>query len=67
MTQIELPPYRGPKSSLDLVAIDIIFGCLFEVFRRTSQVAGAGSSTGGDTLPQKKKRVSMLKSILAPR
>jgi hypothetical protein len=32
MTQIELPPYRGPKSPLDLVAIEIIFGRLFEAF-----------------------------------
>jgi hypothetical protein len=28
MTQIELPPYRGPQSLLDLVAIEIIFGCI---------------------------------------
>jgi hypothetical protein len=32
MTQIELPSYRGPKSPLDLVAIEIIFGRLFEAF-----------------------------------
>jgi hypothetical protein len=32
MTQIELPLYRGPRSPLDSVAIEIIFGCLFEVF-----------------------------------
>jgi hypothetical protein len=32
MTQIEPPPYRRPQSSLDLVAIEIIFGCLFEAF-----------------------------------
>jgi hypothetical protein len=32
MTQIELPPYRGPRSPLDLVAIDIIFEHLFEAF-----------------------------------
>jgi hypothetical protein len=36
ITQIELPPYRGPKSPLDLVAIEIIFGCLFEAFRHRS-------------------------------
>jgi hypothetical protein len=28
MTQIELPSYRGPRSPLDLVAVEIIFGCL---------------------------------------
>jgi hypothetical protein len=32
MTYIELPPYRGPKSPMDSVAIEIIFGCLFEDF-----------------------------------
>jgi hypothetical protein len=32
MTQIELPPYRRPKSPLDLVVIEIIFGCLFKAF-----------------------------------
>jgi hypothetical protein len=32
MTQIELPSYHGPKSPLDLVAIEIIFGRLFEAF-----------------------------------
>jgi hypothetical protein len=67
MTQIELPPYRGPQSPLNLVAIEIIFWRLFEAFRRTSQAAGTGSSTGGDTLPPKKKRASLLKSIHALR
>jgi hypothetical protein len=32
MTQIELPPYRGPQNPLDLVAMEIIFGRLFEAF-----------------------------------
>jgi hypothetical protein len=32
MTQIEIPPYRGPRSPLDLVAIKIIVGHIFEVF-----------------------------------
>jgi hypothetical protein len=32
MTQIELPSYHGPRSPLDLVAIEIIFGHLFEAF-----------------------------------
>jgi hypothetical protein len=67
MTQMELPPYHGPKSPLDLVAIEIIFGRLFEAFRHTSQAVGAESSIGGDTPPLKKKRALMLKSIVAPR
>jgi hypothetical protein len=52
---------------MDLVAIEIIFGHLFEAFQCTSPVVGAGSSSGGDTQPLKKKRALMLKSILAPR
>jgi hypothetical protein len=32
MTQVELPPYHRPCSPLDLVAIEIIFGCIFEAF-----------------------------------
>jgi hypothetical protein len=67
MTQIELPPYHEPRSHLDLVAIEIIFGHLFKAFRRTSQAAGTGSSAGGDTQPLKMKRIPMLRSILVPR
>jgi hypothetical protein len=32
MSQVELPPSRGPRSTLDLVAIVIIFGRIFETF-----------------------------------
>jgi hypothetical protein len=32
MTQFELPLYRRPRSPLDLVDVDIIFGCLFKPF-----------------------------------
>jgi hypothetical protein len=32
MTQVELPPYHGPHSPLDLVVIEIIFARLFEIF-----------------------------------
>jgi hypothetical protein len=31
-THIKLPLYCGPQSPLDLVAIEIDFGCLFEAF-----------------------------------
>jgi hypothetical protein len=51
MIQIELPPYGGPHSLLDLVAIEIIFGCLFEAFRCVAQAAGTGASAGADTPP----------------
>jgi hypothetical protein len=32
MTQVELAAYHGPHSPLDLFAIEIIFGCIFEAF-----------------------------------
>jgi hypothetical protein len=30
MYQVELPPYYGPRSPLDLVAFEIVFGRMFE-------------------------------------
>jgi hypothetical protein len=67
MTQIEFSLYRGPRSPLDLVAVEIILGRLFEAFRHTSQAAGARTSTGGAGQCTKKTRGPPLKSILAPR
>jgi hypothetical protein len=32
MTQVKLPPYHGPCIPLDVVAIEIVFGCIFEAF-----------------------------------
>jgi hypothetical protein len=49
MTHIELPPYCEPQSPLNLVAIEIIFGHLFEAFQHTSQAISTGTSAGVDT------------------
>jgi hypothetical protein len=54
--QIELPPFHGPHSPVDLVTIEIIFGRLFEAFRHTSQTNAASTSVGDDTRPHKKPR-----------
>jgi hypothetical protein len=67
MTQIELPPFHGPHSPLDLVAIEIIFGCLFEAFQHTSKANDAGTSAGDDTRPQMKPRQQRLRNVLVPR
>jgi hypothetical protein len=67
MTQIELPPYRGSRRPLDLVATEIIFGHLFEVFQHTSQAAGIETSAGDDTQPPKRTRASTLRAILVPK
>jgi hypothetical protein len=49
MIQIEHAPYRGPQSPLDLVAVEIIFGCIFEAFWHASQATRSGASAGDDT------------------
>jgi hypothetical protein len=67
MTQIKFPPYRRPRRPLDLVVIEIIFGCLFEVFPRASQAAGTGTSVGDDTQPPKRTRAPTVKTILVPK
>jgi hypothetical protein len=67
MIQIKLPPYRGPRSPLDLVVVEIIFGRIFEDFRHISQATGTGTSTGGVIQPQKKMCHPFLKKILVPR
>jgi hypothetical protein len=48
MSQVKLPAYHGSRSPLDLVAIEIIVGRIFEAFRQISQalVAGAMSVDG---------------------
>jgi hypothetical protein len=67
MTQIDLPPYHGPQSPLNLVVVEIIFERLFEAFRHASQGAGAGTLVGGAAQPAKKTREPPLKSVLVPR
>jgi hypothetical protein len=36
ITQIELRPYHGPQGPLDRVLSEIVFGCIFEMFRPVS-------------------------------
>jgi hypothetical protein len=65
MTQVELPPYGGTCSPLDLVAIEIIFGRIFEVFWQMSQAAAAGAAPTADDKPlQKKPHQISLKKVL---
>jgi hypothetical protein len=65
MTQIELPPYSGSRSPLDLVAVEIIFERLFEGFRHASQADGAGTSVGSTDFCT--DGITSLKSVDAPR
>jgi hypothetical protein len=63
---IELPPYRGPQSSLDLVAIEHIFGCHFEAFRHVSQATKTSTLAADDAQPSKRARAPPLKRMIVP-
>jgi hypothetical protein len=65
MSQIELPPYCGPCSQLDLIVVEIIFGRLFEAFRHISQATATGASTDDSTRPQKKTSAFIQESACA--
>jgi hypothetical protein len=67
MTQVELSPYRGPRNPLDLVTIEIIFECIFEVFQHISQAAATGAAVTNDDRPQKRLRQPPLRKVLSPR
>jgi hypothetical protein len=69
MSQIELPPYRGPCSPLDLIIVETIFGHLFEALPRISQAAAAAAAASIDdsTRSQKKTHPPSLRKVLLPR
>jgi hypothetical protein len=64
---IELPPYHRPRSPLDLVVAEHIFGHLFEAFRHVSQATRTGTSTSDDAQSSKRSRALPLKRMIAPR
>jgi hypothetical protein len=63
---IELPPYRGPQSPLDIVTVEHIFGRLFEAFRHISQAVRIDASAGDDAQPSKRAHAPSLKNCLCP-
>jgi hypothetical protein len=68
ITQIELHAHRGPHSPLDVVAIEIVFGCIFDVFRYITQAdAAMGVVADEDHKPQKKPHQQSLRNVLVPR
>jgi hypothetical protein len=67
MTHINLPPYREPQSPLNLGAVEIVFGCLFEAFGHSSQAASTGTSARVDTQLVKKARALPSKRMLTPK
>jgi hypothetical protein len=53
---------------LDVVAIEIIFGCIFEVFQHITQAdTAAGVVADGDDKSQKKLCQQRLRNMLMPR
>jgi hypothetical protein len=64
---IELPPYHGPQSPLDIVIIEHLFGRLFDDFRHISQAARTDAPTGDDAQPSKSARALSLKGLLVPK
>jgi hypothetical protein len=67
MIQVKLPPYHGLRSPLDLVAIEIIFGRIFEAFRLISQAVVAGAVTTDTNRPMKRAHRPPLRKALVPR
>jgi hypothetical protein len=71
MSQVELSPFHGPQSPLDLVASEIVFGCMFKAFRRMSQAkpTAVRSVSGDDDRPAQKRhhRALLAKKTAVPR
>jgi hypothetical protein len=68
VTQIEIPPYRRPHIPLDLVATEIIFGRIFEVFQYITQVdVATGDPADDNDRPQKRSHQPSLRKVFVPR
>jgi hypothetical protein len=63
----ELPSYHGSRNRLNLIAVNLAFGRLFEAFQHVSQAIRTDTTTGADTQLAKKPRVPSMRRILAPK
>jgi hypothetical protein len=63
----ELPSYHGSRNRLNLVAVNLAFGRLFEAFQHVSQAIRADTMAGADTQPAKNPRAPSMRRILAPK
>jgi hypothetical protein len=63
----ELSSYHGSRNRLNLVAVNLAFGRMFEAFQHVSQAIRADTTAGADTQPAKKPRASSMRRILAPK
>jgi hypothetical protein len=63
----ELPSYHGSRNRLNLVAVNLAFGRLFEAFQHVSQAIRTDTMAGADTQSAKKPRAPSMRRILAPK
>jgi hypothetical protein len=63
----EFFPHHVPRYSPDLVAVKIVFGCLFKALQRPTQAAKIDSSAGADIQPAKRPWAPLMRKMLATR
>ena len=63
----ELPSYHGSRNRLNLVAVPLAFGRLFEAFQHVFQAIRTGTSAGAETQPAKKLRAPSMRRMLVPK
>jgi hypothetical protein len=63
----ELPSYHGSCNLLNLIAVNLAFGRLFEAFQHVSQAIRTDTTTGADTQPVKKPRAPSMRRIFVPK
>jgi hypothetical protein len=63
----ELPSYHRSRNRLNLVAVNLAFGRLFEAFQHVSQAIKTDTMAGADTQPTKKPQAPSMRRILAPK
>jgi hypothetical protein len=59
--------HHVPRCSPGLVAVKLVFGCLFEALQCLTQAAEIDTSARADTQPAKRLRASPRRKMLAPR
>jgi hypothetical protein len=63
----ELFPHHAPHCSLGLVAVKLIFECLFEALQRLTQTAKINTSARADTQPAKRLWALPMRRMLTPK
>jgi hypothetical protein len=63
----ELFPHHVPRSHLDLVAVNLLFGHLFEAFQCLTQAAMTDTLARADTQPAKRLQAPPMRRMLVPR